>query len=114
MDEMDLDAFIGFGDIVLDDEPADAEVVAAIAAAQRDIPAPPEEKPDNATFIAGVIFRSHESGPPHIVSVVDGGPMIGRYVACNCAAMRSLGHRPQGCWAMVFVRHLIGITLEGR
>ena len=116
-DEIDLDAFLGF------DEP-DPEVAAAIEAAQREITigeAGPEtvtgvdRAQSHTADITAIVFRSQRDGPGHVVAIVDGGPGIGRYVQCNCAATRSLGHRPRGCWAMEFTRDLVGITQpEGR
>lgn len=54
-----------------------------------------------------LVFQSRGGGSPHVVTVLD--MPLGRVVSCCCKAVRFLGIRPKGCWAMVRAREMLGI-----
>lgn len=51
-----------------------------------------------------MVFVSDSGGEPHIVTRLEIGAVV-----CTCPAMRSIEHRPTGCWAMKDFRAITGM-----
>lgn len=58
--------------------------------------------------LVSMTFTSAHDGYPHVATVDEEGQ-----VRCTCEAMKSVGFRPAGCWAMRFMRLVKGIDIEG-
>jgi hypothetical protein len=117
-DEISVDDFLfgeridlggGRGTVVVEQKP---EPVSQTTLEGREDPV---ERPKTlpAGYIAAVVLRSRSgSDRPHIVTILtfsDGA----REVVCTCEAMLSIAKRPEGCWAMSYVRDLTGIPVPG-
>jgi hypothetical protein len=115
MGEYDIDAF--FPDQMMGVRPTPTvvsavstpPVVSAVSVPPVEAPAPAAPKGDleDRGYLRGLIYASRKGGEGHIV-VLHESPM-GQAVMCNCPAIRSLNHRPRGCWAMVDAREILGL-----
>lgn len=84
---------------------------AAPAAEPEPVDDPPAWRIDPERDPVAMVFTStrgrDKGGRPHVVSVAHLGG--GDVLTCTCAAVRSLGYRPQGCFAMVRAREILGM-----
>ena len=125
-EEIDLDAFLGMGEVVeleppvapKGPDPALEAAVAREAAALHQMTLEGGAEPVRPTeagterYITAIVFSSRSgNGPGHVVSIIE--LANGRTVSCICPAMRNLSRRPQGCWAMGLTRRIAGIELAG-
>lgn len=125
MTEIDLDAFVGPGPeldirepdpIVVDPPVPDQAVEDAIAAEKArhaqltlDGPEEPMAVTTARSFVRALFYVSKTGGEGHVVVLHEGGDGT-RSVLCNCPASRNLYARPQGCWAMMDARLILGIA----
>lgn len=93
--QLEADRLAGFGDT----SPVPAQV--------RTTPSPLTGKA--LDLIDALVFSSSHDGRSHVVSVsveADGS----RTLRCTCKAMRSIDYRPDGCWALVAGRSVLGLA----
>lgn len=76
----------------------------AVARQKARVPKPDEIIP----MPIAAVFPSRSGGPGHVVNVIE-LPDGERAVTCTCEAMKSVGSRPQGCWAMRRMRDIVGL-----
>jgi len=117
-EEVDLDVFFT-GEIVSIEEPVSLEDAIEAERKQQELwldaqhpnritpdDYPPEPVPNRA-FLRALFYVSHKAGEGHVVVLHE--TLDGMAVMCNCPAIRSLSHRPKGCWAMVDARAILGL-----
>lgn len=129
MTDIDVDQFLFGRQIDLTEEAATPAELAAVAdphalvrervlARQttlegREEPVVEQAPKSAATYVTAVVLRSRSgSDRPHVVTILT-FPDGTRATACTCEAMLSVARRPEGCWAMVYVRGLVGIAQPG-
>jgi len=124
--EVDVDAFVGMGQIVDEVRPAPPTPVDIIATTDPVRAAIEQERRQHEqltmnghaepvknvtpvrSFLRAIVYASRSGGEGHIV-LVRFGPDGGRELTCTCEAAKWLERRPKGCWAIVDAREILGM-----